>query len=124
MMEIIYNGTTYLALLLGCYDGDTCTIRFSDSNPIVAEQRLRLSGFDTPEIRGKCDMEKQMAKDARDFTRNYLKSNSVAWVITTRDKYGRVVVEIDGLADSLVQMGLARYYDGKSKRLGWCDDQS
>ena len=120
MIELLFGGILYGATLLNCYDGDTCRIRFTDTNPIVATQGVRLSGFDTPEIRGKCRKEKELALEARDFTRNYISSYNGHWtVLDVSDRYGRIVVRIDGLADALVARGLARYYNG-GKRQSWC----
>ena len=120
MIELVFGGIVYYATLIRCYDGDTCTIRFMDSNPIVAQQNVRLDKFDTPEIRGKCPMERSKALQARDETINYLRLHNRGIVRDNSDKYGRIVVEFPGLAKHLVNQNLARYYDG-GKRQGWCD---
>ena len=51
MIEIIVGSIIYTATLIGCYDGDTCKVRFEDSPEILAEQSFRFDGFDTPELR-------------------------------------------------------------------------
>ena len=50
------------------YDGDTITITSKlpyDSSPLY-KFSVRLNGIDCPEIKGKCETEKEVAKVARD----------------------------------------------------------
>ena len=54
-----------------CYDGDTCVVSLPDVHPLFGEKiSVRIAGIDTPEIRGKCDQEKALAKEARDVRRS------------------------------------------------------
>ena len=80
---------------------------------------MRLEGFDTPEIRGKCDEEKALAKEAKNYTTNFMSSVSTIYVSEETDKYGRLIVTVPNLAEGLIEQGLARPYDG-GKRLSWC----
>ncbi len=51
-----------------CYDGDTCTFSIQALHPLIGEKiNVRIRGIDTPEIRGKCEGEKNKAILARDF---------------------------------------------------------
>ncbi len=48
------------------YDGDTLTV---DAHPwphITVRTSVRVDGIDAPEIRGKCDSEKALAREARE----------------------------------------------------------
>jgi len=77
-------------------------------------------------MRGKCEAEKILARQAKQYTVALLRSGKVIELKNTqRGKYFRILanVIIDGesLADSLVSNGLARRYDG-GKRDGWCDE--
>ncbi len=120
--EIIPGPVT--ADVVSVYDGDTLTVDAHPWPQITVRTSVRVSGIDTPEIRGKCDQEKAMAREARDLARE-----TVGASVTLRDvqlgKYaGRVVADVfteDGrrLADVLLEAGLARVYDG-GERLGWC----
>jgi endonuclease YncB( thermonuclease family) len=108
------------------YDGDTVYAEIAELPPTLRRVGLRLAGIDAPEIggRARCQAERARAVLARDFVQRALAGAIVIKPIGW-DKYGgRVDVEIfaDGasLADQLVAAGLARRYDGKSKRLGWC----
>lgn len=74
-----------MASLIGCYDGDTCTLRLANAPPFIAEQKFRFEGFDTPEIRGKCPQETGLAKRARGVTLAYMQG---APLLTTKGKRG------------------------------------
>ena len=83
-----------------------------------------MNGIDTPEIRGKCQYEKNLALDARDFVRNKLAdAKEIKLTNLQRGKYFRVVanVLVDGvsLEQELLDNKLAYRYDG-GKKLSWC----
>jgi len=85
---------------------------------------IRVRGIDTPEIKGKCPGEKQLAIRARDFLNNALRSaGSVELVNIERGKYFRLVADVlvDGepIAPVMIELGLGRAYSG-GKRAGWC----
>ncbi|NIY77272.1 thermonuclease family protein [Thalassospira sp. HF15] len=108
------------------YDGDTIYVALPGLPAEIAKMSVRVRGVDTPEIRGKCESEKQLAQQARDYARQRLKSaRSVQFCEPEWGRYGgRVVasVRIDGspLDLELINQGLARPYDGKTKRQPWC----
>lgn len=108
------------------YDGDTIYVNIPGLPGEIAEMSVRVRGVDTPEIRGKCESEKSLAGKARDFARQSLKSaKRVEFCEPEWGRYGgRVVasVRIDGRAldQELINQGLARPYDGKTKRQPWC----
>ncbi|PKR56912.1 thermonuclease family protein [Thalassospira lohafexi] len=108
------------------YDGDTIYVAIPGLPGEIANMSVRVRGVDTPEIRGKCESEKHLAKQARNYARNRLKSaKSVEFCEPEWGRYGgRVVasVRIDGspLDVELISNGLARAYDGKTKRQPWC----
>ena len=121
MIELVFGGIAYGATLIGCYDGDTCKFRIDGAPALVDTVHVRLAGMDTPEIRGKCQEEKDLALVARDYTLDYLRNfNGYGIVHDLRDKYGRMVVEFPDLVSGLISNDLARPYDGKTKRQGWC----
>lgn len=108
------------------YDGDTIYVAVPGLPREIANMSVRVRGVDTPEIRGECEDEKQLAQKARDFARERLKSaRSVTFCEPEWGRYGgRVVasVRVDGspLDLELIYNGLARPYDGKTKRQPWC----
>ena len=120
MIDIVVGTIVYTATLIGCYDGDTCKVKFNDAPDILAEQTFRFEGFDTPEIRGKCQEEKDLAKLAKEETLNYMQTVGVVYSEGDRGKYGRLLVTTPDLQSSLIEKGLARVYDG-GKRKSWCE---
>ena len=83
-----------------------------------------MNGIDTPEIRGKCQYEKNLALKARDFVRVKLaNAKEIKLTNLQRGKYFRVVasVLVDGvsLEQELLDNKLAYRYDG-GKKLSWC----
>lgn len=104
-------------------DGDT--IAFN-------ERRIRLAGFDAPELDGACEAERLKAREARGALLVWL--NRGPFYVDggdspPRDKYGREVRAAwrvgDGresrLADDMIGAGLARNISGRLPRAGWCD---
>ena len=120
MISFTHAGVIYVAVLTGCFDGDTCTVRFVDFPPPVAEQRLRFDDFDTPERkRPKCASEKHLAAKARHVTQTYMQGDVVLEIVDKREKYGRMVVGAPDLKTRLISKGLAKPSpDGK--RGNWC----
>lgn len=109
---------------LDCHDGDTCA--FNILMPAVLGEHLgvRLTGIDAPEINGKCEKEKRLAVQARDFLKSQLTGKSVVFQQVFRDKYFRLeaVVVADGvnLNQLMVQQGYAVPYPGIGPRKNWC----
>lgn len=103
------------------YDGDTFRAYLPNYSN---DQRVRVRGVDTPEIKGKCSSEKSAAIKARDFVRQHLKSaTTIVLSDVGRDRYQRVLasVSVDGkdLAQTLINKNLGRKWRGK--RESWCD---
>lgn len=115
--------------VVSVYDGDTFTI---DTQQGLFSQlpnfKVRVIGVDTPEIRGKCESERQHAVLVTMETRRLIagSGNVVTLKNMKHDAYGgRIDADVflrDGrnLADVLIRFGHARPYDGKTKRRGWC----
>jgi endonuclease YncB( thermonuclease family) len=118
-------GTVTVSKVISVYDGDTFRVNIDSLPPIVGKNiPIRVNGVDTPEIRGKCLYEKNLALKARDFVRAKL-SNAKEIKLTNlqRGKYFRMVanVLVDGvnLERELLDNELAYRYDG-GKKLSWC----
>jgi len=119
-------GTVTVSKVISVYDGDTFRVDINSLPPIVGKNiPIRVNGVDTPEIRGKCQYEKNLALEARDFVRDKL-SNAKEIKLTNlqRGKYFRVVanVLVDGvsLEQELLDNKLAYRYDG-GRKLSWCE---
>ena len=112
------------AQVVSVYDGDTMTVRARIWLGQEVEIKVRLDGIDTPELRGKCEGEKALAKKARDFLVK-LAGRTVMLRDIRYGKYaGRVVAKVfsesgEDLVASLIHAGHGRPYSG-GKRQGWC----
>ena len=119
-------GTAIVSKVISVYDGDTFRVDIDSLPPIVGKNiPIRLNGIDTPEIRGKCQYEKDLAIKARDFVRNKLaNAKEIRLTKLQRGKYFRVVADvmIDGvsLEQELLDNKLAYKYTG-GKKSSWCD---
>jgi len=118
-------GTVTISKVISVYDGDTFRVNIDSLPPIVGKNiAIRVNGVDTPEIRGKCQYEKNLALEARDFVRGKLaNAKEIKLTNLQRGKYFRVVanVLVDGvsLEQELLDNKLAYRYDG-GKKLSWC----
>lgn len=118
--------TSHQVIFHGCHDGDTCTFTLPTVPPPFGNRiPIRLAGVDTPEMHGKCDREKLLARQAQAFTQRLLnEAKEVELVNMRRDKYFRVLAGIraDGrdVARQLIDAGLAVPYDGGTKAANWC----
>ena len=108
------------------YDGDTITVTVKKWPKVFGDRiGVRIRGIDAPEIRGKCAKEKRKALEAKRVVVDMIKGGEVVQVEDIeRGKYFRIVgdVYVDGVsvAGVLLYKGLARPYNGKTKRKGWC----
>lgn len=112
--------------IVDCYDGDTCIVNIHGLPPVFGwHLPVRLAGIDTPEIKGKCPREKELAIKARDLVRRTLKQAArVDLADPQRDKYFRLGAQViaDGqdISAMLLEQGLAVPYFGGTKELRWC----
>lgn len=121
--------------VLSCYDGDTCRFNIPGVHPIIGDNiAIRLDGIDTPEIRGRCLKEKQLAREARGFINGFFQDLSekdrIDLMNLKRGKYFRLVATIIvhrehaqttvNLNRLMVEKGYAVYYNGKRKSHDWC----
>lgn len=109
------------------YDGDTFYVDLPACDLSVACDRvgIRVIGVDTPEIRGKCDKEKRLAVEARDYVERTLsESETIVLTDVERGKYYRLTARVwvhgEDLAQLLINKGYGRAYQGE-QREGWCD---
>jgi len=110
-----------------CYDGDTCYVWANSLPEPLNKMSVRILGIDTPEIKGECKEEKELALKGRELANNLFRNaKSIEFKNLQWDKYGGrilVDVEIDGknYADQVIEAGLARPYFG-GKKESWCDN--
>ena len=109
------------------YDADTITFDIPSVHPLLGKKiSVRLRGIDTPEIRGKCSREKELAKRAQQMVENLLtKARRIDLQNTERGKYFRIVADVIVDGKSLTQYLLANkmgypYMGGKKQKYYWC----
>ncbi len=109
-----------------CYDGDTCMMSLPGIHPLFGDHiPVRLAGIDTPEMKGRCERETQLARQARDLVRSALsRADTIHLRRASRDKYfridARVIANGQDLSAVLIERGLAVPYDGGTKSMDWC----
>jgi endonuclease YncB( thermonuclease family) len=114
-----------ISKVISIYDGDTLRVNIDSFPDIIGKNiRIRLKGIDTPEIKGKCQKEIDLAIMARDYLRNAINQSShIELKNIERGKYFRIVGElyIDGenISKGLLKEKLAYIYHGGKKR-SWC----
>ena len=127
------------AWVVSVIDGDTLEVRVHIWLGQDLNTRVRLAGIDAPELKGKCDREKDLARRARAYLLARLdpadsgvgaKAGAGAGEIRLREiRYGKFagrvlarVETLDGtdLGQGLIAAGLARPYDGR-RRASWCE---
>lgn len=106
-------------------DGDTLDVRVTIWLGQDLRTRVRVDGVDTPELRGRCPRETEMAQEAKRFVARFLAEGAVLLHDIQNDKYGgRVRARVirpggDDLAQALIRAGLARAYGGDARQ-PWC----
>jgi len=119
-------GNVAIAEVTSIYDGDTFRANISDYPPIIGQHMgIRINGVDTPEMRGKCEQEKALARKAKQYTVSILRNaKTIELRNMQRGKYFRIVADVyaDGqnVGEGLVREGLAVHYDGGKKVKDWC----
>ncbi len=125
------------AWVVSVIDGDTLEVRVHIWLGQDLNIRVRLAGIDAPELKGKCDREKDLARRAKAYLLARLDpadsgagAKAGAGEIRLREvRYGKFagrvlarVETLDGtdLGQGLIAAGLARPYDGR-RRASWCE---
>lgn len=118
----------YTYKLVKVVDGDTVIVQV-DWLPVELGTKLsiRVIGIDTPEkgVQAKCEKEKLKGIAATEYTKNFLNgAKTVDVTISNWDKYGgridgKVSYKGKDLGQALIDVGLARPYNG-GKKSDWC----
>ncbi|WP_230425639.1 thermonuclease family protein [Spartinivicinus ruber] len=118
-------GHAVVSKVTSIYDGDTFRVNIKGWPKIIGERvSIRVKGVDTPELKGQCEKEKQLARKAKQHTVSLLRSaKKIELRNIQRGKYFRILanVYVDGksLTNSLIKAKLARPYHGGTRK-GWC----
>ena len=112
------------------YDGDTVTVDISGVLPLIGDNiSVRIRGIDTPELRGKCQSEKDKARIAKRLVKAELRrAKTIDLHRVGRGKYFRIIADVkyDGkdLGQVLIKNKLAVPYNGGKKKQDWCRELS
>ncbi|QIQ87237.1 thermonuclease family protein [Erythrobacter sp.] len=115
----------------GCVvDGDTVVVFESVGEP----RRIRLMGFDAPELDGACETERALARKAREALHEWLGEGPFEWnggAAPPRDRYGRELrrarrasgegEEPEMLAEAMIARGLAARGGRDAPKADWCE---
>ena len=97
------------------HDGDTVWL---------GGEKLRIADIDTPELNGRCELERRLALRARNRLVELLNAGEFEIVRTGRDRYGRTLATLHrsgrSIGDQLVSERLARTWSGR--REPWCSN--
>lgn len=108
-------------------DGDTISVDLPcDIDILCKELYIRVAEVDTPELRGKCDSEREKASEAKRFVEKFIeRSDYVNLQECKRGKFYRLICHVvsqnGDLTENLIYAKLGRRYMG-GKREGWCDE--
>lgn len=109
-------------------DGDTIILDTSKESPLVKKLglRVRILGIDTPEKKGKCQKEKNLALESQKLTENLIGKNEIILKNVKWDKFGgrldaTVIVKNVDIAQEQLKKGLAVAYFGDKKTKNWCE---
>lgn len=116
---------SYPVEVLRVIDGDTFAVRITVWIGVEVRTEIRVLGIDTPELKGKCPAERDLANRAKIRATEILKSGKVSLEKPQTDKYGgridaRVLVNGQDYGATLIQEGLAVAYNGEGPRKEWC----
>ena len=119
-------GNAIVEQVTSIYDGDTFRATIQGWPALIGEKMsIRLNGIDTPEMRGKCPKEKQLARQAKQHTVALLRAAKVVELKNMqRGKYFRIVADVYvdnvSLTQSLINANFGVPYFGKTKAKNWC----
>lgn len=101
----------------------TCRAVDGDTLACGAE-RIRIMGLDAPETHGACHAERELSRAATERL-SALITEGIEIQRRGLDRFGRTLARVHvgerDVADVMIEEGLARAYDGRGRRTGWCE---
>ena len=118
---------SYHAKVVEIIDGDTLIVEIQSWPQHYIKTRIRLKNIDTPEIKGKCDFEKQKAQKAKAFLEKLIPTGTIILLdeVELGTYAGRFVANAykddkHDIGQMLLEAKLARPYHIKIGRQKWC----
>ena len=118
-------GSVSVSRVIRIIDGDTFVVDIDQLPDLIGKDiSVRVNGIDTPELRGKCDREKDLAVKAKERVDALLKTaDTIVLENLSRGSFFRIVADviIDGvdLGELILNEGLATPYRPDSES-SWC----
>ncbi|WP_221540595.1 thermonuclease family protein [Qipengyuania huizhouensis] len=110
-----------------CGEGASAACVIDGDTLAIGQRRVRLTGYDAPEMDGACAAERAKAVEARDALSGWLAQGRFSWTggaEPPRDQYGRELREArrgeDLLADHMIAAGLAEGSGWGAEERDWC----
>lgn len=106
-------------------DGDSFKVDIDQWPAIVGKSiTIRINELDTPEMRGKCDYEKKLAREAKQFLVSKLRSaKAVELKNIRRGKYFRVIADVYIDKKPFIKMiESQRFYSRYGDKRDWCEN--
>ncbi len=114
------EGREFDAKVVKIYDGDTIHVVFTFKGELT-RWKIRMEGYDSPEMRSKNKEEKIAALAAKDALVGKIGENRVKLVCGKFDKYGRLLGTIfigdDNINTWMISEGYGYPYDGGTKMI-------
>ena len=121
------------AEVLKVTDGDTLRVAAFPWPDAVTVKDIRIRGIDTPELRGKCQYEKDMAAAAKSFVTEMVNKNKkriklsvIGCNAAEGGGFSRCLADVGvgpvPIAGALIEKGLARTNMGEARK-PWCPGQ-
>lgn len=110
-----------------CGEGGSSACVIDGDTVAIGRRRVRLTGYDSPELDGACEAERVAALAARRELHAWLAKGRFSWTGGTEppyDRYGRELREArrgaDLLSDHMIDAGLAQGSGWGAERVEWC----
>ena len=127
-LDEIFNNVDLKAKVIEIYDGDTCTIETEfpgvvhrdSSTPLLIKFKVRMMGYDTPELRTRNLNEKRLGYICKQVLSNKILNEDVTIKCKSLDKYGRllgtIICKNEDINEYMIVNNYGMTYDGGTKK--------
>ena len=127
LVNVVYENTVpfvppiTVGKVIKVYDGDTFTMisKLPHTEGPIYRFSVRMTGIDSPEIKGKTFNEKELAKKSRDALSNLILGKIIVLKNVSTEKYGRILADVYlgdlHVNEWMISNNYAVRYDGGTK---------
>ena len=113
----------FQARVVRVVDGDSLIVQVGLWFGQSVIEHVRIAGIDAPEMKGRCPIEIEAARAARQYLAGLVGGGVVELRDVRREKYGRALARVVAggvdISSRMIEAGHARSYGG-GRRLSWC----